>query len=273
MNDGTWILLTRWHAHPEVLIGIVALEVAYLLAVGPLRKRWGLADEADPRQTATFTSGVVVLFLALISPIHELSDNYLFSAHMFQHILLTLVAPPLLIMGIPAWLVRPLLRPKWALRLARIGTHPLVAFALFNLVFSLWHMPALYNVSVTNHDAHIAEHIMFIATGLPMWWPIVSRVPELPRLSYPLRMGYLFLLSVAQIIVFAPIAFSQAPIYQFYMEVPRIWGISPLVDQQIGAVIMKVGGGLLLLTLFVITFFRWAAQEDRKRGTDIGAQG
>ena len=126
---------------------------------------------------------------------------------------------------------------------------------------------------MTNHDAHVGEHLLFIATALPMWWPIVSRVPELPRLPYPLRMGYLFLLSAAQIVVFAPIAFSPEPIYQFYVHVPRIWGISPLADQQIGAVIMKVGGGLLLLTLFVITFFRWAAQEDRKRGTDIGGQG
>ena len=107
--DGS--LWMHWHAHPDVLLGLALIEGVYLLGVGPLRTRYNLAGFADSRQTATFTAGVLVIFVSLLSPIHELADTYLFSAHMVQHVLLTLVAPPLLILGTPVWLVRRILRP------------------------------------------------------------------------------------------------------------------------------------------------------------------
>ena len=271
MSDLAGSVWTHWHAHPDVLIGLTLIQGAYLLGVGPVRERYNLADEMDSRQAATFTAGVLVILVALLSPIHELSDGYLFSAHMLQHVLLTLVAPPLLILGTPGWLIRPLLRPNWAFRLARTSTHPIIAFALFNIVFSMWHIPSLYNVSVTNHGVHIAEHLMFIAMAVLMWWPIASRMPELPRLSYPFRMAYLFLLSIAQLIVFAPITFAREPLYQFYADAHRIWGISPVVDQQIGAIIMKIGGGALFLTLLVIIFFRWFRQDEERSEAEARA--
>ena len=174
----------------------------YLLGIGPLREKHNLAESADPRQVATFTLGVIVIFVSLLSPLHVLSDHYLFSAHMVQHLLLTLVAPPLLIIGTPDWLIRPLLRPNFMFRLARLLTRPVLAFVAFSVIFSLWHIPSLYNLSVTNYLVHIAEHLIFMATAVLMWWPITSVMPELPRLSYPLQMMYLFLLSIAQIMVF-----------------------------------------------------------------------
>ena len=265
MSDVAASVWTHWHGHPEALIGLAILEGAYLLAVGPLRERHGLADVIESRQVATFTAGVLVIFVSLVSPIHVLADSYLFSAHMVQHVLLTLVAPPLLILGTPDWLLRPLLRPNVVFRLARVATHPVVAFAIFNIVFSVWHMPSLYNTSVTNHGVHIGEHLLFIATAVLMWWPIASTMPELPRLSYPLQMSYLFLLSIAQIIVFAMITFAEEPLYQFYVEAPRIWSVSPLVDQQIGAIIMKIGGGAIFLTILVVAFFRWFNKEEETR--------
>ena len=265
MDEVTGSLWTHWHGHPDALIGLLAVEVAYLLGVGPLRERYGLAEAADPRQTATFTAGILVIFVSVLSPIHILSDSYLFSAHMVQHVLLTLVAPPLLILGTPDWLVRPLLRTNLAFRLARIGTHPVLAFALFNVVFSMWHIPALYHLSVTNHGVHIGEHLLFITAAVLMWWPIASTMPELPRLSYPFQMAYLFLLSVAQLILFAPITFSREPLYQWYVDAPKIWGLSPLLDQQLGAIIMKMGGGAIFLTLLVIIFFRWYNREEELR--------
>ena len=265
MDEVVGSVWTHWHAHPDVLIGLAALQGAYLLGVGPLRARHRLADQHDPRQTATFTAGVLVIFVALLSPIHEISDRYLFSAHMLQHVLLTLVAPPLLLLGTPDWLIRPLLRPNWSFRLARLATHPISAFVLFNVAFSVWHIPALYDTSVTNHGVHVAEHLLFMATAVLLWWPIASSMPELPRLSYPSQIGYLFLLSIAQIIVFAPVVFSKEPLYDYYVSAPRLWDISPLVDQQVGAIIMKMGGGALFLTLIVVLFFRWFNQEEKRR--------
>ncbi len=253
---------THWHGHPDALIGLALLQGAYLLGVGPLRERYRLSDSVEPRQIATFTAGVFVIFIALLSPIHVLSDNYLFSVHMTQHVLLTLVAPPLLILGMPDWLIRPLLRPNLVFRGARLATHPIIAFALFNVIFSIWHIPSLYATSVGNHWVHVGEHLLFMATAVLMWWPIGSMMPELPRLAYPLQLIYLFALSVAQIIVFAIITFAEEPLYEFYVNAPRVLNISPLLDQQLGAIIMKVGGGMLFLTLLIIVFFRWFNQEE-----------
>ena len=258
--DSLW---THWHGHPDVLIGLVVFEAVYLLGVGPLRERYDLADRTDPRQVATFTLGVLVIFVSLLSPLHELSDRYLFSAHMLQHVLLTLVAPPLLILGTPDWLLRPLMRPDIVFRLVRVLTHPALAFGVFNVVFSIWHLPGLYNLSVTNHGVHVAEHLLFMSTAVLLWWPVASVMPELPRLTYPLQMVYLFLLSIAQIILFAPVTFARTPIYQWYVDAPEIWSIGPVVDQQIGAFIMKIGGGAIFLTLIIGIFFRWF-QEDRE---------
>ncbi len=264
MNDVAGSVWTHWHAHPDALIGLAVFQGAYLLGIGPLRERYRLADDVNPRQVATFTAGVMVIFFSLVSPLHELSDNYLFSAHMVQHVLLTLIAPPLLILGTPDWLIRPLLRPNWAFRLARLGTHPIIAFGLYNIVFSLWHMPSLYNVSVTNHGVHIGEHLLFMGAAVLMWWPIAGTLPEIPRLSYPAMMAYMFLLSIAQIIIFAPITFSREPLYEWYVNAPRLWDISPVLDQQLGAIFMKMGGGVLFLVLIITAFFRWYSREEER---------
>ncbi len=264
MDDVAGSVWTHWHAHPDALIGLAVFQGAYLLGIGPLRERYRLADDVNPRQVATFTAGVMVIFFSLVSPLHELSDKYLFSAHMVQHVLLTLIAPPLLILGTPDWLIRPLLRPNWAFRMARLGTHPIIAFGFFNIVFSLWHIPALYNVSVTNHGVHIGEHLLFMGAAVLMWWPIAGMLPEIPRLSYPATMAYMFLLSIAQIIIFAPITFSREPLYEWYVNAPRLWDISPVLDQQLGAIFMKMGGGVLFLVLIITAFFRWYNREEER---------
>ncbi len=263
MDTGS--LWMAWQADLESVILLIAIQSVYLVGVGPLRQRNNWADYVDPRQVATFTLGILVLLIALASPIHVVSEKYLFSVHMLQHVLLTLVAPPLMVRGTPDWLIRPLLRPNWAFRTARAITHPIGAFLAFNIIFSLWHIPALYNASLTNHGIHIAEHIMMISAAVLMWWPLTSTMPELPRVSYPMQMMYLFGLSVAQIIVFGALTFAGEPIYAFYVDAPRILSISALTDQQIGAIIMKVGGGLLFLGLLIVTFYRWYGEEERAR--------
>ena len=272
MSEPWASILTHWHGHPDAILGLALVQGAYLLCVGPIRKRYRLADEADPRQTANFTAGVLVVLVALVSPIHVLSDNYLFSVHMLQHVLLTLVAPPLILLGMPEWLIRPLLRPNWSFRLARVATHPFVAFGLFNIVFSVWHVPSLYGTSVNHHSIHIVEHLMFMGSALLMWWPIVSIMPELPRLSQPLQIGYLFALSVAQIIVFAIITFAREPLYEFYVNAPRITGLSPVLDQQIGAISMKVASGVLFLVMMIVIFLRWFDDEERSTREEEGRE-
>ena len=210
----------------------------------------------------------MVIFMALLSPIHILSDQYLFSMHMFQHIMLTLIAPPLLILGVPARLLKPITSNKITFRVASILTSPIFAIISFNLVFSIWHIPALYNLSMEFHSIHISEHLLFIAVAVLMWWPLTSKVRELPRLSYPLQIVYLIILSIAQIIVFAMITFSTEPLYEWYVNAPMIWGITPVADQQIGAIIMKIGGSAIFMSLIIILFFKWVRIEHTKSQLD-----
>ena len=265
---GTESLWLQWGGHPDALIGLIVLESAYLMGVGPLRQRYGLADDVDPRKIATFTLGVLVIFVAVLSPIHAVAEKYLFSVHMTQHVLITLIAPPFLIIGTPDWLIRPLIRPNWAFKGLKILTNPVCAFLVFNLVFSIWHLPSLYHVSVTNHGVHFVEHLLMVGTGVLVWWPLTSTMPELPKMSPPVAMLYLFGLSLGQIILFGALVFATEPLYEFYVNAPRISVLTPLADQQIGAVIMKIGGGVLFLGLLIVIFFRWFGEEERKRIAD-----
>jgi len=262
MLDSVEFSWTVWHAHPSVVTGLVVLTGAYLLGVGPLRQRFGWAEQAGRGQIAAFMAGVLVLLIALLSPLHELGDHYLLSAHMIQHMLLTLVAPPLLLLGTPPWLLRPMFRSPGVLRVAQFLTLPVVAFILFNLVFAIWHVPALYDAALEERDVHILEHLMLIAAGVIMWWPVLSPLPELPRTSYLVQMAYLFLQPTLPSIIGAVITFSKGILYSWYAEAPRIWGISASTDQQIGGLIMWVPGGMFFLFTLVVVFLIWASQEE-----------
>jgi putative membrane protein len=259
-GDFSW---TRFPVHASVLIGSGALLIAYFYAIGPLRRRHALADRADPVQTLFFVAGMAVLFLSLNGPIHELSDYYLFSAHMVQHLLLTLIMPPLLLIGTPAWLIRPLLRGRAALATARTLTSPLVAFGIYNIVFAGWHLPQFYNWALESHDVHIVQHLMFIASALLVWWPVVDPVPELQRLTSPVRMLYLFALGVPMSVVSALITLSEDVLYAWYNDAPRIFDLSALDDQQVGGLIMWVPGMMVYWIAITILFFRWSRKEER----------
>jgi putative membrane protein len=259
-GDFSW---SRFPVHTSVLIGSGVLLVAYFYAIGPLRRRHALADRADPVQTLFFVAGMAVLFLSLNGPIHELSDYYLFSAHMVQHLLLTLIMPPLLLIGTPAWLIRPLLRGRAALATARTLTSPLVAFGIYNIVFAGWHLPQFYNWALESHDVHIVQHLMFIASALLVWWPVVDPVPELQRLTSPVRMLYLFALGVPMSVVSALITLSEDVLYAWYNAAPRVFDLSALDDQQVGGLIMWVPGMMVYWIAITILFFRWSRKEER----------
>ena len=258
MPDFSW---TTWHGDATLRTGLVLLAALYLLGVGPIRRRYQLAPRVERRQVVTFFSGVLVLLLALDGPLHELSDFYLFSAHMLQHMMLTLFAPPLLLMGTPGWLLRPLIGPPAVRRLARALSAPLVAFWLFNLAFTLSHIPRFYTLTLENHAVHVAEHLVFMVAAVITWWPLLSPLPELPRLSYPLQLVYVFLQTFSGFLVGAFIVNSQQVLYPFYAAAPRVFGLSALDDQRIGGLLMWIGGGTFLLIVFTAIFFVWAHRE------------
>lgn len=251
----------QWHWHPDLYVGLLILTGLYLLYVGPLRGH--LVQPPSRWQVGSFLTGALIMFFALAGPIHELSDNYLFSAHMAQHMILTLVVPPLLLLGSPAWLLRPLIRPAYVMKLGQFLTLPLVAFLLFNAVFAAWHFPVFYEGALHGHAFHILEHLLFMTTAVIVWWPVLSPVTELPRIPYPAQMLYLILLSISQTPLFAVITFSDNVIYSFYANAPRVFDISPLADQQLGGIIMKVTWLTVFLPSICIVFLRWFYLEEK----------
>src|SRR6185312_7707097 len=210
-------------------------------------------------QRTLFLSGLLVMFLSLNGPLHDLSDYYLFSAHMVQHLLITLVVPPLLILGTPGWMLRPALKTPWVNAVAHRVTGARTAFLVFSVVLAAWHLPPLYNLSMADHNIHIAEHLMFMVSATLMWWPLTSQLPELPRLAYPGQMLYCFLMTIPMSIISIYIAMADHLLYPAYAAAPRVWGITPMQDQLIGGLVMWIPGGIFFYGVMTVVFFKWAA--------------
>lgn len=152
--------------------------------------------------------------------------------------------------------VRPVLA-----RLAR----PLVALAVFNLVLVVSHWPALVEMYVTNDAAHFGMHVLWVGSGLLVWLPVLSPIPEYPRLSEPLQMGYLFLSSVIPTSPASFLTWADGPFYDVYANAPRLRGISAITDTQAAGLVMKLGGGLLLWSIITVIFFRWVGTQTGDR--------
>jgi putative membrane protein len=254
----------RWSIHPSTALGIAALGALYLWAARRLRQ------EPTLTQKIFFFAGLFVMFGSLNGPIHDLSDDYLFSAHMVQHLLLTLVMPPLLLAGVPGWMLRPVLTRRGVAPVARFFTRAPMAFVTFNLVIAAWHLPPLYNAAMANHNIHILEHLMFMAAAVLMWWPLLSQLPEFPRLAYPGQMLYTFLMSIPMSIIAVYIAMSDHLLYPAYASAPRVLPISPLEDQLLGALIMWIPGGIIFMIIMTVVFFKWNARgEDSTAGAQV----
>lgn len=254
----------EWRVYSSFMLGWLLLVAGYFLAIGPLRRRFPGSRPATRGQVASFVFAMAVMFVSLQGPLHELSDFFLFSAHMVQHLLLILLMPPFLLAAVPDWMVAPVLDVRPLGRLARWLTLPLVAFALNNVIFLAWHFPGPYDLMMRNHSVHIGMHLMIMVTGTIMWWPVMSPSPRLPRIAPPLQMVYLFLVGIPMMISAALITFSGTPLYRWYVEAPRVSALTPLEDQQMGGVIMWVPGGLVLWVAITFVYFRWTQREVRE---------
>jgi len=245
-------------------VGLI-LEGAYLWALARLGPSAVPSDEppASRRQVIWFSSGVLVILAASLWPIHDLSERYLLSAHMVQHTLISLVAPPMLLLGMPAWLLRRILAPRPLRAVVRQFTRPFIALVVFNTVIVLTHWPAVMNLMLRHHPLHLVGHVVLFLSATAMWWPVVSPLPEMSTLSYPGRMLYLFLQSIVPTVPASFLTFGSQPLYSFYATAPRIWGVSVLTDQTVAGLIMKLLGGAILWTVLAVVFFKWYFVEQQ----------
>lgn len=255
---------SEWVLYPDFLIGWLIVGAGYLLSAGPLRDRFEGSEPVPLVKVASFGTGMLLILLALQGPLHELSDYFLFSAHMVQHLLIMLVVPPFLLMGTPEWMLRPVLRIPGLRPLARVLTRPVAAFLLVNFLFGIWHFPEPYDLMMRDHTVHKAMHLMIMTIGVILWWPVMSPLPELPRLPGPVQMLYLFVLGIPMMVVAVVIAFSETHFYTWYAQAPRIFLLSEIEDQRLGALIMWVPGALVMWLGITFAYFRWSRKDARE---------
>ena len=254
-----------WHLHPDAVLMAVLLLALYFACARWAGRRANPPLRLTGGQIALFASGVVTLYLGAGTPLHDLGETYLLSAHMVQHMLFTLVAPPLLLLGTPGWMLRPLVANRVVYRIAYALTRALPAFVIFNFVILVTHLPAVVDLALRDHGIHFLIHVVLVATALLMWFPVFSPLPkELPRLAPFGQLIYLFVQSLLPAVIASFLTFADRVVYEFYAQAPkRYWGLSATDDQMIAGLIMKLAGGVLIWGVMAVIFFRWFNQEDR----------
>ena len=263
-------LLSLWSFDPLVQVPLVLAAIAWVSAVRTVNR----AHPASPvprRRTVAFLLGLAAIELALQSPI-ERYDTTLFSVHMVQHILLTMVAPPLIAAAGPITLLlrfsRPEVRRRWILpvlhsRPVRVLTYPVVAWLLFATVMWGSHFSPLFNTSLEEPLVHQLEHLLYLVTALLFWWPIVGVDPSPWRMPHPVRAMYAFLAMPQNTFLALAIYSSSTILYDHYATLTRTWGPTVLADQQLAGGLMWIVGDLTFLVAILYVVLGWMGHEDR----------
>lgn len=267
--------LWRWQPHPEVWLLVGGLFVAWRYALRAIGPRAVLPDEpvSTRGQRAWMATALVVLWLSSDWPVHDLAEEHLYSVHMSQHLLLTLVFPPLVLLGTPTWLARLVVGSGRAYAVLRWLTRLIPATLLFNAYVILSHWPVIVDAAVASAPVHYGIHVVAVATAMLVWIPVCGPLPEL-RFSLPVQMAHLFLQSIVPTVPAGWLIFADRVVYDVYGYAGRIWGLTSVEDQQVAAAIMKIVGGTYLWLVIGVLFFRFAARHeaeanDRDRGTSL----
>jgi putative membrane protein len=237
-------------ADPEWVAALVIVAVDYAVVVRALRRRG--APTPAPR-VAAFAAGLVLIALALLSPIEHIALTSLLSVHLLQNVILADWAPPLLVLGLSPAMVAACERR----RPIRLLTSPPFALVYWLAAWYVLHIPAVYGYALTHRWALGLEHVAFLTSGIAFWWPVLTS----GRMTSQSKLVYLF----AAFIAASPVALTLAlthPQYAFYVHAPKLWGLSPLEDQQVGAITMAIEQAAILFTACSIVFFRMLAEDE-----------
>ncbi len=257
-----------WQAYPGVWLFVLLLGAGYAMLVRRTSKPTGGGVAGSPEggqpsrgQVASFAGGLFILWLALDWPIGALGAGYLASVHMLQFLLIALVAPPLLLLGIPrSAYLRIRARPRLHSAM-RVATQPLLTLSFFIGVVIATHLPVVVDTLMASQLGSFAIDMLWLAGGLLYWWPVVAPVPQRARFSYPLKMGYLIATTVLMTAPGAMITFSWFPVYGTYELAPPVAGIASIDEQRVAGLMMKIGGGLIAWFAIGVLFYRWVRTE------------
>ncbi len=256
----------HWHNEPYLVGGIVAAAWLYALATGPLRARFAPESPYPRKEAIRFYSGLVLFYLAVGSPLDQIGERFLLSAHMIQHALLIYPAALLFLIGLPPWFFRPSAEDRDSSSLGWL-LHPVSCGLIFVITLSVWHVPAIYDRALQDKLIHVLEHLMFFGSALFYWWPVASPSRRHPPISHPGKMLYLVAVTIGMTPLFAFLAFSTDVLYPTSEYAPRIIAnFSPAQDQLLGAAIMKLGGMGVTFIVFAVVFTRWYRSTELRRG-------
>lgn len=263
-------ILLEWRPEPVVLLLAAVAAGGWLLLRGRVARRHP-AHPPSPWRDAAFLGGVATLVIALTSPI-EAYEGQLFSVHMLQHMLIELVAAPLLLLGAPATLALRAASPSLRRRLLSILhsrivaviSFPLLAWMVFAAVNWGWHFSSLYDQALEIPWLHDVQHLTFLGAALLFWWPVVGADPTRWRLPHPVRLFYLFLAMPQNSFLGIALMSAPASLYPHYLTNGRTWGPTPAVDLSIGGMLMWVGGDVVFLLAMGLVVAAWVRSEDRR---------
>lgn len=264
---GVW---EAWTFDPVVVVSLLLAGWAYGYGV---RRLWanGRGRGVNPAQVFAFSAGLAALAIALVSPVSALGHT-LFAAHMVQHLILVLVAAPLLVFGapfLPCSLALPRTRRRDLHALGRTHgaaaaraalTAPLVVWILHVGALWVWHVPALYEAALRSQLLHVVEHLSFFLTAL-LFWALIIPIGR-PRMPYPARLGYVFVTGLQSGALGAILTFASVPLYSVHAAGANAWGLSALEDQQLAGVIMWIPAGVVYLATMALLFIRWMRSMD-----------
>ncbi len=251
----------RFQAHPEIWLLIVFFIVAYTYAVRVIGPQAGVPKDQilSRKNLMAFIGGIGLVWFSTDWPMHDISEEYLYSVHMFQHMVLAYFVPPLVLLAIPEWLFRAVIGEGKAYRFVRFLSKPIIAGLLFNVVVMITHIPGLVNRSAESSPLHYAMHILVVTTALCMWSPICSPAKEF-HIGYAGKTIYLFLMSVVPTVPAAWLTFAEDSVYKHYDIPIRVWGLSVETDQQLAGAVMKTGGSIFLWAIVIFIFFKRLAK-------------
>jgi len=267
----------RFQPHPEVWLLVVAVLFSYIYAVrvlGPAVVKNGPA--ITTKQRNAFIAGVLLLWLASDWPVHDIAEEYLYSIHMFQHMVLSYFMPPLILLAIPKWMFDAVLGADRVRKTFNWLAKPVIAGVLFNAIVMITHIPQIVNRSVSNAPLHYSMHVLLIVTALLVWVPICGPDRKL-HLQSGGKMIYLFLMSVVPTVPAAWLTFAEGAVYKHYDTAVRVWGLSVTTDQQIAGAIMKTGGAIFLWSIVVFLFFKrfsagFSAEQSYRKNSETSTE-
>jgi len=275
MSPASTAIFEEWS--PPVFLTVMVILSAILYTRGWFAIRKTRPAQFTDARLASFLCGLAVLWLAIGSPMDGFADALL-SAHMIEHLLLMSFVPPLLLIGSPqvpllrglprivsVSLLGPLFRFKALRKLGRFLTRPIVAWLLMNLTFLGWHVPSAYDFALEHERWHDFEHICFLGSSILFWWPLIRPWPTNARYPGWIMIPYLVGADIVNTALSAFLAFCDRPVYSYYLREPNPFQISPLADQEAGAVVMWVLGSMVFLVPAVVITIRLLDQSSNRR--------